>query len=145
MSRLPRLAVGDVNGDAKPDAIVNANQIATLLGTMGAKTPTSIAIAASSDPASAVQSVTLSATVSVSGARAGTGRVTFTMGTVTLGSASLISGVARLQIAPPVPVPLPFDGALAAALLGLGSWTSRRRTLVRSARGRARPRDLVAR
>ena len=99
------MALGDVNGDGKPDIVVGncssnvcgqmAGAVAVLLNTSLA--PTATALTSSSSTSIFGQAVTFSATVTAQGfSRTPTGTVNFLDGTTSIGSSSLISGVATL-------------------------------------------------
>jgi hypothetical protein len=88
-------AVGDFNGDGKPDLTVanqGGNNVTILLNTTGgsAKAATSTTLASSLNPSTSRQAATLTATVTPSaGSGVPTGTVTFLDGTATIGSATL--------------------------------------------------------
>ena len=89
------VAVGDVNGDGKPDvAAINFNS--NTVGVLLSISSTTTAIASSSNPASYGQSVTFTATVvPKGGSGTPTGTVTFMDGATALGTGTLnASGVA---------------------------------------------------
>jgi hypothetical protein len=96
------VAVGDLNGDAKPDVVL-ANQDPSPFGGTGTvavllqRARTSIALTSSLNPSIYGQKVTWTATVTSSGSVTPTGTVKFTWSGHTIGSATLNStGVATL-------------------------------------------------
>jgi hypothetical protein len=101
------VAVGDVNGDGKPDLLAS-NQCTDSNcngeGTAGVLinltvTATTTALVSSPNPSSFSQLVTLTATVTPQGPGTPTGTVKFSDGTTTLGTSSLnSSGVASLAV-----------------------------------------------
>jgi hypothetical protein len=100
------VAVGDFNGDGKPDlAVANSgsNNVTIFLNTTpgSAKAATSITLTSSPNPSMFGQAVTLTATVTPStGSGISTGTVAFKDGAATIGSATLNqSGQATLSIA----------------------------------------------
>jgi len=98
------LVLGDLNVDGKPDAVLNANQVEVLLGTLGAKAPSSTSISASNTRFVAGQSVILKADVSGSQSSAApSGTVTFSLNNTALASTSVIGGTARFSTAPLLP------------------------------------------
>jgi hypothetical protein len=97
------MAVGDVNGDGKPDLIVGIYNLNNEITTGGVGVllnntfwTTVTALASSPNPSVQGQSVTLKATVSTVGSIAPTGSVIFRNGTLNLGRAALMGGVATL-------------------------------------------------
>lgn len=98
------IVMADVNGDAKPDAIVankcisyadcTSGTVGVLLGTSGVETTTSISL--SLNPSVYGQNVTLTATVVSTGPSAPTGTVKFQNGSTALGSATISGGTAVL-------------------------------------------------
>jgi hypothetical protein len=84
------VAVGDFNGDGKPDlAVANTGgKLSVLLNTTSAKRASSIALMSSLNPSTFRQSVTFTATVSSSGGGP-TGIVTFNDGVTALGTGPL--------------------------------------------------------
>lgn len=88
------VAVGDFNGDARPDLAVGIDDIG--VGSVFLQLlPTSTSLTASPNPSLLSQSVTLTATVTPSSA---TGRVTFTEASVPIGSAPVSAGKATLTV-----------------------------------------------
>ena len=101
------VAVGDVNGDGKPDIVAASCASSNCGATSGelgvllniTLTPTATALASSPNPSSPGQSVTFTATVTFPtgfGKGTPTGTVTFFDGTTNIGNPALTGGVATL-------------------------------------------------
>jgi hypothetical protein len=94
------VAVADVNRDAKPDILIansGSGSVGVLLNNSGVHNPTSTSLSSSLNPSIYGQKVTWTATVTTSGSITPTGKVTFTWGGNTIGTAALnASGVATL-------------------------------------------------
>jgi hypothetical protein len=97
------IAVGDVNGDSKPDLVVTNGCPKTgacgtgLIGVLLAERyPTTTTLTSTPNPSIQGQVVTLTAIVSSAGPVTPTGRVTFKNGGVLIGSRALNNGVATL-------------------------------------------------
>jgi hypothetical protein len=98
------IVVADLNGDSKPDMIVTnecvsysdctTGTVAVLLGNSGVQTST--VLQSSLNPSTYGQSVTLTAHVTSVGASAPTGKVRFSNGSTSLGTATISAGVATL-------------------------------------------------
>jgi Bacterial Ig-like domain (group 3)/FG-GAP-like repeat len=96
------LAVADLNGDAKPDAVVVTEQppsVTILLNNSGAAA-TSTALVAVPNPSTFGQSVTLTATVT-SGSKTPTGPVIFYDGSTVVGTAMLAKKTAAISLSSP--------------------------------------------
>jgi hypothetical protein len=92
------IVVGDYNGDGAPDlAIASSNAGASVLLNLGG---TFVTLSSSPNPSNVGQTVTLTAKVTISvtvpGQPTPTGKVVFNDGNTSIGSASLVSGVATI-------------------------------------------------
>ena len=93
------VAVGDFNGDGKPDvAVANVQSTVGVLLNISSF-PTTTTITSSSNPSSFGQSVTFTATVTPKGSGTPTGTVTFSDGATTLGTSALNGGTATVSTA----------------------------------------------
>lgn len=97
VSGLAGLAVGDVNGDGRPDVIISENGSFTVLLNLAVAANTTTTATSSANPAMFGQSVTFTTKVTGNGSGTPTGKVEFMNGKTELGTAVLSGGKATLS------------------------------------------------
>jgi hypothetical protein len=93
------VAMGDVNGDGKPDLAVTNDSSNGLVSVLLHIKPTTSTLISSSNPSNFGQSVAFTATVTSQGSGTPTGTVTFSDGSTSLGTSPLSGGTAIFSTA----------------------------------------------